>query len=163
MRLRVTCVLDTYDFLPSDVVSLERYGALPLFYSGVRIAHARPDYPSKIIFWCPGNPEVLISGIREAGFLPTAPASSAIQRRGIPLRWSAIILFILIWNGLFLLNDKLQHGSTNRAGPFMLAPLLFAGGLGILLAAMVAGIVVSWRKATRAYQTRKAEATAYLE
>ena len=126
MRLSLTCVLDTYDFLPSNVVSLERYGALPLFYSGVRIAHARPDYPSKIIFWCPGNPEVLISGIREAGFLPTAPASSVIQRRGIPLRWSAIILFILIWNGLFLLNDKLQHGSTNRAGPFMLAPLLFA-------------------------------------
>src|SRR6202140_2527039 len=42
-------------------------------------------------------------------------------------------------------------------------PILFAGALAILLAAMLAGIILSWRKSTRAYQTRKAEATAYLE
>jgi len=95
VQLKLTCVLDCYEFLPKDVVSLRPYGALPFFYSGIRILHARRDYPSKIIFWCPSNPETLISEIRDAGFLPTAPAGSEIRWRGIPLRWSAIILFIL--------------------------------------------------------------------
>ena len=44
-----------------------------------------------------------------------------------------------------------------------LGPILFAGALAILLAAMLAGIVVSWRRSTLAYRHRKAEATAYLE
>jgi hypothetical protein len=124
--LRLACVLDTYDFLPSEVVSLERYGSIPLFSNGVRIAHARPDYPSKIIFWCFGSPDELIARIRETGFMPTAVASSEIQARGIPFRWAAVLAFILIWNGLFLLINAAPHGSMNKPGAFTLAPLLFA-------------------------------------
>jgi hypothetical protein len=125
-RLTLTCVLDSYEFLPKDIVSFKPYGAIPFFCSGIRISHARQDYPSKMIFWCLGNPETRISEIRAAGFVPTAPASSEIRWRGIPLRWPAIIVFILIWNGLFLLNDKLQYGFKNHPGLFTLAPLLFA-------------------------------------
>jgi hypothetical protein len=41
--------------------------------------------------------------------------------------------------------------------------ILFASALAGFLLAMLAGIVVSWRKSTFAYQERKAAATAYLE
>ena len=125
-RLRLTSVLDTYDFLPSDVVSLERYGSVPFFASGVRIAHARSDYPSKIIFWYLGNPEVLIEQIRRAGFSPTAPASSETKWQGFPVRWTVILLFILTWNGLFLLDRVLPRSLANRRGLFSLIALLLA-------------------------------------
>jgi hypothetical protein len=116
----------TYDFVPGDVVSLERYGSIPFFSSGVRIVHARRDYPSKIIFWYLGAPELILAKVREAGFLPTAPASAESRWRGMPVRWTAILLFILIWNGLFL---PIRLGTRNLAGPssgLVLVPLLAA-------------------------------------
>jgi len=100
--LRLSAIQGTYDFLPSQVVSLERYGRIPLFSSGIRIVHARLDYPHKIIFWYLGNSERLIEKIHQAGFLPTAPAAAEVKWRGIPVRWTAILVFILVWNGLFL-------------------------------------------------------------
>jgi hypothetical protein len=118
-------VIDTYDFLPSDVVSLERYGPIPFFSSGVRITHARSDYPSKIIFWY-GNPETLIEQIRGVGFSPTAPTSCETKWRGFPVRWTALLLFILGWNGLFLLDAVVPHSSVNRPGPLTLLPLFLA-------------------------------------
>jgi hypothetical protein len=124
--LRLSSLGGTYNFLPSDVVALERYGIIPLFSSGIRIAHARPDYPSKIIFWYLGNPETLLGEIRETGFLPTAPTSSESKWRGIPVRWSAILLAILVWSGLFFLDDVFLRGIVKRPGFFTLAPLLLA-------------------------------------
>ena len=125
-QLRLTSVIDSYDFLPSDVVSLERYGSIPFFSSGVRIAHARSDYPSKIIFWYLGNPETLIEQIRRVGFSPTAPASSETKWRGLPVRWTALLVFILAWTGLFRLDAVLPHSSVNRLGPLTLLPLFLA-------------------------------------
>lgn len=144
-RLKLTCLLDTYEFEPCDVVSLERYGSIPLFSIGIRLLHARPDYPSKIIFWCIGNPEELISRIREIGFLPTAPASSQIRWRGIPFRWGAILFFILAWNGLFLLNGAISSGSKNQPGVLTLAPLLFVflAGWGIKRSPTLQNIALS--------------------
>lgn len=129
-RLRLTCTLDTYDFMPGEVVLLERCGSIPFFSSGVRIAHVRSDYPAKIIFWCLGNPDALIARIRETGFMPAGPGSSEIQSRGFPFRWAAVVAVILIWNGLFLLIDAAPHASANKPGAFTLAPLLFAFLLG---------------------------------
>jgi hypothetical protein len=40
-----------------------------------------------------------------------------------------------------------------------LGPILFAAVLAVFLAAMIAGVVLSWRKARHAFQTRKAAAT----
>ncbi|HYA63828.1 MAG TPA: hypothetical protein VED66_11545 [Candidatus Sulfotelmatobacter sp.] len=121
-----TNFLDTYDFLPSEVVSLESYGLVPFFARGIRIVHARPDYPPKIIFWYLGNPEALLERIRGAGFLPTAPASSETKWREFPARWTAILLFILVWNGLFLIGNAGPRGPVNRPGLFTLAPLFLA-------------------------------------
>jgi hypothetical protein len=101
-QLRLSCLQGTYEFSPTEVVSLECYGSIPVFSRGVRVAHARADYPAKIIFWYLGDPERVIGGIREVGFLPGAPAGSEIRWRGIPTRLSALLLFMAIWYALFL-------------------------------------------------------------
>jgi hypothetical protein len=124
--LRLSSLLGTYDFLPSEVVSLERYGSIPFFYSGIRIVHARSEYPAKIIFWYFGNAETLIGKIRETGFMPTAPASSEIKWRGFPVRWTTILLFILIWNGLFLVDGVMHHSFVKWPGFITLIPVLLA-------------------------------------
>ena len=100
--LRLSSLLGVYDFSPSEVVSLQPYGSIPLFSRGIRITHARAEYPAKIIFWYLGNPESVLRRISDAGFLPSAPASAEIRWRGMPIRWTALVLFVLIWNVLFL-------------------------------------------------------------
>jgi hypothetical protein len=134
-RLKLISVIDTYDFLASDVVSLVRYGSIPFFSSGVRIVHARQDYPPKIIFWYLGNPETILRAIHEIGFVPTAPAGSEIKWRGIPVRWTTILLFILAWNGLFLLGGAVPRILVKRPELFSLIPLFFA-------------FAISWRTKT---------------
>jgi hypothetical protein len=124
-RLRLSGLVGRYDFQPAEVISLERYGSIPFFSSGLRIVHSRLDYPAKIIFWTLGSPEKLLERIRDIGFLPSGPASSEIQRRGFPLRWSAILLFVVAWNGLFLLDRALSH-SRNQPGIYALLALLSA-------------------------------------
>jgi hypothetical protein len=47
----------------------------------------------------------------------------------------------------------------NAIGDGKLGPILFAAVLAAFLAAMIAGVVISWRKARYAFQTRKATAT----
>jgi hypothetical protein len=100
--LRLSSLQGTYNFAPSDVVSLQSCGSIPIFSRGIRITHARQDYPAKIIFWYLGNPDSVITRIRETGFLPSAPASAEIRWRGIPIRWTALVVLILTWYGLFL-------------------------------------------------------------
>ena len=124
--LRLSIVIDTYDFLPSEVVSLERYAPIPFFASGVRIVHARQDYPRRIIFWSLDNPERLIEQIRDTGFSPTASSISETERRGFPVRWTAILLFLLIWNGLMLLAGSVPSGHLKEHGLFALLALLMA-------------------------------------
>jgi ABC-type anion transport system duplicated permease subunit len=80
-------------------------------------------------------------------------------------RWTlALIAFgagLVAWLNAAATVDWSPLGPALASGK--LGPILFAGALAILLVALLAGIMVSWRKATLAYQTRKAEATAYLE
>jgi hypothetical protein len=136
-RLRISGVIGTYEFRSSEVVSLERFGSIPLFSSGVRIIHSRPDYPYKIVFWCLGSPEVLIEEIRQAGFFPTAPASSEAKWHGIPLRWSAILFLLVAWNGLIYLSGFLAPRVRLPAELFALIPLLLT-------------FLMSWRLKTSA-------------
>lgn len=75
LRLRVF-LLGTYDFAPGEVIALARYKLLPFFASGIRIVHAKADYPAKIVLWAPSDSDALIDRIREGGFAGAAPAKA---------------------------------------------------------------------------------------
>lgn len=96
--------LGTYEFSPSQVVSVEPYGSIPLLASGLRINHNRADYPGKIVFWCMGNRDRVLAELRQIGFSPSGrPAARA---PGFPIRWSVVIAVIALWNVLFMLDGS---------------------------------------------------------
>lgn len=118
--------LGTYEFSPSQVVSVEPYGFIPLLASGIRINHNRADYPEKVIFWCMGNRERVLEELGKSGFSPHG--SSAERASGFPIRWSVAITFAVLWNILFML-DQLSHPQSPEPGLFSLVALLATFGL----------------------------------
>jgi hypothetical protein len=64
-------ILGTYTFTSDQVLSVERYVIVPVLAWGVRIRHNLAEYPEKIIFWCLNNPDDVLNGIRNAGFIST--------------------------------------------------------------------------------------------
>lgn len=125
-------VLGDYTFTPDTVVSITRYTEIPILGWGIQIQHCVPEYPARFIFWCAGSPDSLLAGIRESGFEPRALITAMPQRQGFALRWQAIVVAIVAWNGPFILERYLQQ----RASPF--PGLLTIFGLGLVLAATVA-------------------------
>src|SRR5579872_6092973 len=93
-------ILGTYTFTPEQVSAVERYVRFPVIAWGIRVRHHVPDYPQRIIFWSLAGPEPVLNGIRDSEFIPTALASTFPVRQGIPMRWSAIVAAIILWNGL---------------------------------------------------------------
>lgn len=96
--------LGSYVFTPDSVVSIERYTMIPVLGWGIQIRHNVAEYPSRIIFWCLGSPDALLSRIQGTGFQPQAPASSVPPPEGMPVRWQALVAVLIIWNVLFLLD-----------------------------------------------------------
>jgi len=137
-------IVGTYSFTPDQVATIERYVKIPLLGWGVRIHHCNPHYPASVIFWCLGNPDAVICGIQDAGFLPAAVSSESVRRGGLAIRWSAIIIAIAVWNGLFLLGTGRTEGSYIHPGPFVLAPLAFAFAfsIGTLVSPKLQGIIL---------------------
>lgn len=117
----VLASLGTYEFNPSQVVSLEPYGSIPLLASGIRINHNRADYPEKIIFWCMGNRDRVLTELGQNGFLPTGRQTE--RAPGFPIRWSVVIVVIALWNVLFMLDQRAQP-KLREPGSFSLLALL---------------------------------------
>ncbi len=130
--LTLSC-LGTYTFTPSEIVALEPYGSIPVLARGVRIMHNRRDYPKKIIFWCMGRRDAALIELAATGFAPSGQPFDGPT--GFPVRWSAILIFLFLWNGLFLL-DRTAAGSQTVPGPFSLVALalLFAAATAAKLA-----------------------------
>jgi hypothetical protein len=125
--LRVTILLlGDYSFTPGTVVSITRFTIIPVLGWGIQIQHCVHEYPQRFIFWCLGNPDILLSGIRESGFLPKAPKSALPPRRGLAVRWQAIAIVIVAWNGLFLLDMSLRGKAFPVPGPFALLAIALA-------------------------------------
>lgn len=117
-------LLGAYTFSPSDVASLEPYSFFGLS-RGVKILHTNAKYPEKVIFRGFGGPERLIQEIHDVGFRPSALLTSIPRRSGIPLRWSFIVAFLLIWNGLFILDGSVPWKEFKPPGVYTLLALVF--------------------------------------
>jgi hypothetical protein len=113
--------LGTYTFTPSEVVALEPYGSIPVLARGIRIKHNRRDYPKKIIFWCIGRRDAALTEVAKTGFSPRGQPLDGPT--GFPVRWSAILILLVLWNGFFLL-DRAAAGSRRAPGPFALVALV---------------------------------------
>jgi hypothetical protein len=127
-------LLGQYTFRPEDVVSVTRVSWTPLLLWGIRIEHSIASYPRQIIFWQRGNPDALLKRIRDAGFEPKAPASAVPFRRGIALRWQALVIAFIVWSVLLQLPQFFQP-AKGFASPALVFPLL----------ALVLLFYVSWR------------------
>src|SRR5690348_12204392 len=118
-----------YTFAPSEISGFERCG---IASNGIRIVHMRSDYPETIIFRCGGRAERVLDAATRAGFGTPAPSSPPL-RHGMPFRWMAVAQFAVVWNVLFLLDQRLRPWSEpRRPGPLALA------ALGMLLGAAFA-------------------------
>ena len=134
-RLTITArLLGTYAFTPGQVSAVERYVMIPVLAWGIRVRHHVPDYPQRIIFWSLGSPEAVLGGIRGSGFIPAGLTSTTPVRRGIPVRWSAIIVAIVVWNALFMLPFAGHDRAASTPDWLVLVPLFaaFALSIGIL-------------------------------
>lgn len=122
-RERLTLAsLGSYHFTPEQVVSVERFGSIPFLSSGIRINHNRRDYPEKIVFWCMGRRECVLSEIERSGF---SPKGRPVERAsGFPIRWSAVISIVALWNALFLLDRSSAQADPSEPGPLVILALM---------------------------------------
>jgi hypothetical protein len=116
-------LIGSYRFTPEQVAALEPYGSIPILYRGVRVVHSNPDYPSKIVFWCFQNPARLIERIRQVRFIPRASAATVQTRKGMPMRWSFILVLVVVWNALFFLDGFVPWKEPKAPGPPVLLAL----------------------------------------
>jgi hypothetical protein len=124
-------LLGTYSFTPAQVSAVERYVIIPVIGWGIRIRHCSADCPQRVIFWCLGSPDTILRGIQDSGFLPIASRSTSLQRSGMAMRWSAVIIAVAVWNALFFLGIGRSGGVPPQPGPLILAPLVFAFALSV--------------------------------
>ena len=59
-----------YDFNPAEVISIQRFGLLPLIAWGIRVNHNRTDLPRRVVFCTLGSRDKIIAAISIAGFVP---------------------------------------------------------------------------------------------
>ncbi|RPH83808.1 MAG: hypothetical protein EHM88_05855 [Candidatus Rokuibacteriota bacterium] len=108
-----------YVFEPEQVMALEPCGWIPILQRGVRIVHANPRYPSRIVFVGFQSPERLIERMHQAGFVPALPDTRLPRRPGLPIRGSAVLVLVAACAILFLLS----RGPDGGPGPSMLLAL----------------------------------------
>lgn len=113
LQLNASIIGNVY-FRPSDVISIEPSS---LFSgAGIKINHRVNAYSSKIIFLTSGSHD-LIKRINDTGFLNNPdPIPAEVEARivkyqssgSFPMKWSAVIIFVIIWNSLFF-GDQLGY------------------------------------------------------
>ncbi|MHA4894022.1 hypothetical protein ACXZ1K_04665 [Pedobacter sp. PWIIR3] len=110
-------------FRPSDIISLEPSSLTS--GAGIKINHRVNGYSHKIIFLTSGSRD-LIKRIEDTGFLNNAePIPAEVEAKilkyqssgSFPMKWSAVIVFVVIWNLLFVGDQLGYFGSSNEGIP----------------------------------------------
>ncbi|HWZ04933.1 MAG TPA: hypothetical protein VNX40_15055 [Mucilaginibacter sp.] len=123
LQLRASIIGDLI-FKPTDVISIEPYTLIPVLGQGIKINHTVPGYNAKVIFWTFGSPEALIRKIEQTGFLVnknsipadvSATVETAQSGGSFPVKTSAAIVIVLIWNILFF-HDILKISTSKFTG-----------------------------------------------
>jgi|KBSSwiStaDraftv2_1062776.scaffolds.fasta_scaffold23174_6 hypothetical protein len=132
-------LIGSYSFAPEQVVALKPHNSLAIFRKGIRVVHSSRECPATIAFWTFRNPERLLEEIRLSGFLPRGSSTAVPTHHGIPIRWSTIIVVIVVWNGLFLLDGFVPWNAPKAPGLFVLLALalLFATAMSVLRSAAI--------------------------
>jgi len=122
LRLNASIIGNLY-FRPSDIISIEPSS---LFSgAGIKINHRVNEYNAKVIFLTSDSRD-LIKRIESTGFLNNpGPIPDEVEAEIIkyqssgsfPMKWSAVIVFVIIWNLLFLGDQLGYFGNTNNRIP----------------------------------------------
>ncbi|MBB6498359.1 hypothetical protein [Pedobacter cryoconitis] len=133
LQLNAT-ILGNLIFKPGDIISIVPYSGL--MSSGLKINHNVPGYNDNVVFWTFSSPNEIIKKIEATGFLTnTIPLPADLEERitktqsqgGFPLKTSAAIAIVVIWNILFLINFQNFFGES-KVGPHLgLGPQLALG------------------------------------
>jgi len=130
-RLSLSCgFFGSFEFSAEEVVRLEPMRTFFGLGGGVRIVHAREEYPNKVVFWSFGGPDSLVRRIGAAGFRPSpggaqlAAAARIGARDSSPVRLSFLLGFLGAWNALILFDWRVQPDRHAPGPSFLLAVAL---------------------------------------
>jgi len=74
----------------------------------------------------------LIQRILSTGFTPQASRDEMPKRSWMPVRWAALVPLVLVWNILFILNDRSYPGKVEFGPLVMLAlAIMFCAAFGV--------------------------------
>ena len=121
-------------FKPADIISISPYSGF--MSSGLKINHKVPKYKDHVVFWTFSNTNNLIKRIEQTGFLTnTEPISDELENRitsaqsrgGFPIKTSAAIAIVVIWNILFLIDYREFFGYEIEGSPLGIGAHLALG------------------------------------
>ena len=122
LQLNASIIGNMY-FRPSDIISIE---PSPFFSgTGIKINHRVNGYSNKVIFLTSGS-RGLIKRIEDIGFLNNPnPIPQDVEAKilkyqssgSFPMKWSAVIVFVVVWNVLFLGDQLGYFGNANNEMP----------------------------------------------
>ncbi len=110
-------------FRPEDIISIEPYSIIPFLGQGIKINHRVKNYNSKVIFWTLQKPEIVINEIEKVGFFERINSEISLedeeiikmqQQGSFPIKKSIAIIFVVLWNLLFLSDFILFFQGVNK-------------------------------------------------
>ncbi len=110
-------------FRPEDIISIEPYSIIPFLGQGIKINHRVKNYNSKIIFWTFQKPEIVMNEIEKVGFFERINSEISLedeeiikmqQQGSFPIKKSIAIIFVVLWNLLFLSDFILFFQGVNK-------------------------------------------------
>ncbi len=119
-----TTILGNLVFKPGDIISIVPFSGF--MSSGLKINHKVSKYKDNIVFWTFSNPNELIKKIEETGFLTNATSvntdlneriTKAYSQGGFPVKTTAAIAILVIWNALFLIDFHNFFSEDNTGSP----------------------------------------------